>query len=136
MRIEKRQTIAQIVQRLRPDVRLISARVEVTEVCAQERPAKTVKWSYTDAEISSQLGRMFERGFPSLASEFQGETPIFAALNEAIFGLKMKNGRHEKKGPLSAYNRDDGKSVARTYKATIEFEVIEEKKQKDRRRRQ
>jgi hypothetical protein len=124
MHIEKRKTIAQVVQELQPDVRLLRAMVEITESCNQEHPSKTAKWNYSEASICSQQGRMFQQNTPSATSHFQGEGPIFSALNEAIHGLKMEKGRHEKKGVLPMYQTDDGKSVTRTYKAMVEFEII------------
>lgn len=126
LNIEKRATIGQIIERMRPDLRLIKASVEVTELCSAERPPKTIKWSYSETAISSQRGRMFGGGLAFATSEFQGEAPIFSALNEAQFALGMKAGRHERKGPLTTYRTDDGKSVARTYKATVEFELKEQ----------
>ncbi|HEV8544173.1 MAG TPA: hypothetical protein VGR78_17420 [Verrucomicrobiae bacterium] len=125
MRIEKRETIAAIMERLRPDVQLIHATVEVTETCNQEGPTKTAKWTYSETCLSAQSGRLFAGNLPFATSQFQGEGPIFAALNEAIYGREMKEGRHQRTGPLTTYQSDDGKAVTRTYKAVVEFKVKE-----------
>ena len=125
MRIEKRQTIGTILQKFMPEVRIETATVEVTETCAAERPPRILKWSYSTDSISSQRGHLFAGPTPFATSEFQGEAPIFSALNEAIFSLKMKKGKHERIGSLATYRSDDGKSVTRTCKTIIDFELRE-----------
>ena len=69
--------------------------------------------------------KLYVGNLPFATSQFQGEGPIFAALNEAIYGCEMEEGCHQRIGPLTTYQSDDGKLVTRTYKAIVEFKVKE-----------